>query len=752
MDLIWQDVPPECNKEPDKDDGLASMGRAEISLSHCLSAAGGMEVLRWGRTVVCTTLLPPSMALRRQLSRRCVNDANLLSVMYSVPGRAGPRTETATRVAVSLEEGGAIDVVLDVARLSPAEASGASQTSGAAVDLCVPSGTDEGAPRNTPWRLLGTLPLSDVWPGCLMNQAWGSTVVLRASDACGGKVVWRELLRSLLLRDLAASVTLPRRLFEGEEEPDGDENIDQRQDAVAGVLSVAALVPVSVECAVAWSTEAARCIATTRSSRIGSEPRCSGAHMDSTVLPSAAAPTGAGDDAAPVDTEGGLEICTEPRSSCISEESSKTSVSEFQKISAMRRAQVRRSMQEACLERRRRRQSRCGPGASIRGTGSLDGIVAAAAEKRRVRLGLAGSLSPRDSLSLRLIQEGASDDRFSLDRGFQSRLSAASESSHVSCSPRSLRLLDAAAGLGDGDDERESLTEWSSGPRRALYQAMEEASSRSSLQGMETECSFTPESKEGSKLREAVSYGRVQNVASKDAGSRATSLFPANGEEVSELIENVPMTSGSNELPMSFMSDPTLASVSRIPPTPSLVALAVRAARDNDAAVVDSTNHRCLPAVADGACPPPTELGRRDRDGRDNGESRPRKGFIAAVRATRQRIGTEAQSSPMEGATFSQGDGAAREQGMKNTPDAGGTGDDLTRDNLGVGVEATGEGGRDIGLRGEVVEKRERSVIEEDGVSQGVAGLRRQYQEVVRGGKRSPVEFVVRAIPEVSAR
>ena len=39
-----------------------------------------------------------------------------------------------------------------------------------------------------------------------------------------------------------------------------------------------------------------------------------------------------------------------------------------------------------------------------------------------------------------------------------------------------------------------------------------------------------------------------------------------------------------------------------------------------------------------------------------------------------------------------------------------------------------------------------------DRVNEGVAGLRRQYHEVVASGQRSPVDFVVHAVPQVSRR
>ena len=773
--------------------GGTSLGptRRGSCLQRCLSAAGGSGVLRWARVVGSTGLLPPSAAIGRRLAQSSARWCSPeVAETAGGGGREGEGRKARTVVvAVALNRRGDVDVHLVASTVSGVEDSfsSSSDCSGA------PGGGGEGgvgggmagaaspppacgaASRTTPWRLMGTTPIGEVWPSCLAGQRWGVTRILRAEHGRGARL-WRRFLAELVAGEMAGVIALPRRLFGRDAPtppPDGDDDAREAAACPSDGLAVALVVPISGDCAVCFCAGG---LAASRSGgrEHGSEPRVA---PQPVLMPHARASS---------------SIC---EASCSSSERGESGVSSVGHASLgrscgsgpiraelelkVRAAEVGLAMQESALARKRRRQAKSVPGKGPRGV-SNSGLSIAGAEGRGTGSGggRSGSLSQRDSGSLCFTGEGASGDGGG--GGYdarQWRLETASVTSHGSgCSPRGYRLFGSTPGGAAEDDDRlSSTTGSSSGPKRALYQALEDVSSRSSLLGPDAaDSSSTPGSKEegsgwGTGAAAAAAAARGPDGDSTVPRSRGQSecVFPAAaaaddaaaGLSKAGLSDAAIDAGGASELPLSLMSDPALACL----PGPSLpvelVALGERCARSNRRTMAAAAAAASA-ATATVSEPEGSSSFRTDSDAprlRAAGGSQQRVGarqrFVDAVRSLERRrmaaaaVATvppaAAASAPAEGETV---------------PAAGRVSETLASDaQPGAPVHI---GGEDTlaeeapqscsGEHDSVDTPQGGACAFEDGLSRGVAGLQMQYREVVEGGQRSPVDFVVRAVPEVS--
>lgn len=839
-----------------------------------------------------TGLLPPSVTLGRVFSRQLGvigADSGLGLGMDRCTGWGGSeeggmdrfsQNNRGAKVAVALGTRGVINAHLLVCRLSGDGERGGTRLPACKGEVagCEPSMEAQTAAQSTsnntsnsnrtPWRLIGTVTMSEVWPGCLKDQGWGAAVVLRAAVGDGdgdGVRVWRELLAYLLAEGLAVSMTLPRRIFYIGD--DGGPNnskvgVGPREEEVSGALVVALLTPISLECAVGWimtGLDAAVLGGGTLGVATGGEEAKLGPPgLQSLELQRSPLSTGVSNGAQKMQGTEQQSTVAASRPPLPSAGSlAKGSTAETETTLRMRRVEVAQALQEASLFRKRRRQEKGvlpGGRATGRARGMSEGmncaIAAASAERAAAGGGGGGDiggsfrgLSPRDS-AFRIY---TGDDMSGGGGGGGSRtsllprwkLETASETSHVSGSPRSFRLLEAAAaetdptrawtgGRGNDDDgDERASTSSSSGPRRALHQALEDISSRSSLLGADAECSSTPGSREGSgssvsgsilnhhqRLESCGRGSRSNNIEMRRGGGRRRGrggLFPTNTGEEEEEDEvgtrrpSEPIVGGASELPLSFMSEPTLACLPGAPLPTELVVLAERCVCGNSnnnpaSAAANSTSASGSAGTDVGAStagrhnnsstceqtppgltvvPQPLEHGDTQAVRRVGGA---RRRFVAAVRAAEERINRDNLALPeqqLSSSTKARGDvestlalpflqrrdapgnvtavvggkttvTEAVETGLKKTTAEECLGvnahDDGCRDGVAVAPAAGGEEGIS---RSPVVGGEAAATDFGDRVREGVAGLRRQYLEVVEGGQRSPVEFVVRTVPEV---
>lgn len=375
-----------------------------------------------------------------------------------------------------------------------------------------------------------------------------------------------------------------------------------------------------------------------------------------------------------------------------------------------------------------------------------------------------GSLSPRDSGSLSFTAEGTSGDGVAYNVR-QWRLEMDSEASHGSGSPRGCRLFEAAAG-GAEDDGQASSTGSSSGPRRALHPALEDVSSRSSLLGPDADSSSTPGSKEGSRWGPGAVVHRMLDAGSMDRRSRGQNeglgLFPKADDAGAGVSFPASVEVDASELPLSFMSEPALACLPGAPLPPGLVELSQRCARSNATAAASAAAAAAAAAVVvgtPGGSSSRKHLGSTEQQSVGSQGVQARRRYIDAVRSMERRKkkaaapGACAQAAVDSGSQIAAGalavvggtlaGEAHREEkalGCQPAPESQGSSG---------GVIAQGEGRACLGT-GDSSGVSSEACGFEDRLSRGVTGLLRQYREVVEGGQRSPVDFVVRAVPEVS--
>lgn len=717
VSFLWQDGVPTDTGEKE---GICSTQPATL-VHRLLSGAGRSGILPWGRVVGSTGLLPPSAVLGEWLiqgggSWGCLDVARA--------GLGASQRTNGVALCVALNGQGVVDARLVASPLSSSESCVERPANSGGVGLASRD-TPEAVSDGTPWRLMGTLPVSEVWPVSLEGQGWGSTVLLRPEGDLGAQR-WRDLLRELWEGELVASISLPRSLFYRDGASDGGDVGEQ--GVVADAATVALLMPVSGDCAVGWSVRGVE------NTRQGGREMFEAEHVDARVqLSEPTAVLGCGPS-----TEGGENVVSQPM---VGEGSVDNGPTRADMLLKMRQAEVRLAMQDATLARRRRRRAKAVPGGKARGTNSVNSSIAGAFDRATVSGGHSVSLSPRDSASLCLTGEGTSAD----GAGFnirQWRLEMASEASNGSGStPRGLRLFDAALRTAEYD-EQTSSTGSSSGPRRALHQALEEASSRSSLFGPDADFSSTPGSKEGAGWSGGGTAGNAlhdDGIAGSESRAQRGILFSTSDEASAPAdlagIDKI----GAGELPMAMLCEPRLACLPGAPLPAELVTYAERCARDNEAAV--------SAAVASGACRQ-AELvtTRRQTSGPHRVGARHK--FIEAVRSLESRKQVAAQSlvatprTPVSVALAK----PERESGRKRKA----VGDDAVMEASARGG-STAEGAVQIcSALGDGGGVSDEALGFDDRVSKAVTGLLRQYQEVVESGQRSPVDFVVCTVPEVS--
>lgn len=683
-----------------------------------------------------TSLIPPSAALGRRLvgqGDRCKPAGVSGEELDGASQRGGGVT-----LPVALNHRGTVDVHLRASTLSDsARREDGPDASASEKSALEGPGATETVAHLTPWRLMGTVPVEEVWPSYLVGQSWGVATALRAEndlDLGLGLRVWREFLGGLVEREMAAVMTLPRRLFEGS--PGLNCGDDRQEGGISQALTVALLVPVSRECAVSFSMAG-------HGAELNGDEESAG-EMAQLQPPAAAAVRG--------QVSVGVSSCLEqnqpPVGSCLATSAAAGACGGPVRSELMlqrRRAEVDLAIQESTLSRRRRRrQGKAVPGQGIRGMPGAGSLIAGASERVVTSGGQSGSLSPRDSGSLSFTGEGISGDRAAYNSR-QWRLEMASDASNGSGgSLRGYRLFDAPAGGTDGgaeDDDQTSSTGSSSGPRRALQQALEDVSSRSSLPGPDADSSSPTGDIAGGMA------SRMLDAAAVGGGSRRYGglTFPTTTYDASEAAGFPEVVGGGpGQLPLSFMLEPALACLPGAPLPAELVTLAESCARINQAAAAASDTA----ATARRPCDRPrlsTEPSVRV-PGRSASppRARARRRFIDGVRSLeRGAPAASTASGPDVPRSTLARDRAAPAAGVSMETEV--SGDQPPSGVTQRGTEACSAGRDGAG-------KSDEALGFGDRVSEGVAGLLRQYHEVVASGQRSPVEFVVRAVPQVSRR
>ncbi|CBJ27269.1 expressed unknown protein [Ectocarpus siliculosus] len=709
VSFLWQDGAP-SNAVGGGDNGRGGASRDRSIVRRCLSAAGSSGILHWGQVVGCTGLLPPSAALGQQLAPQ---SARYRDAEIRKGGDVQERADNAV-VAVALNQRGVVDLHLVASKVSgfadPCDLSMLSGGGGGA-NAALPPSVDGTASNVTPWRLMGTIPVDEVWPSSLLGQGWGTTRVLKVEGGRGAQL-WRCFLRDLVAGELAGVIALPRRLFVCDAQPNSGSL--GREGCLPEALTVALLVPVSGECAVCFSAR-------------GVEP---------TV------PGGEEADSGPRALDGrGSTGFTHEESPLAAHACDGRLRAESALLG--RGKEVGLAMQEASLARKRRRQAKSLPGKGARGMNnsgsSLAGVDVQGAGSGG---GRSASLSQRDSGSLCFTAEGASGDGAAACDVRQWRLEMASVTSHGSASPRGLRLFASTPGGAEDDEQMSSTGSSSGGPKRALCQALEDASSRSSLLGPDADSSSTPESKDGSGW----STGTAADATVSRHRGQSESVFPPvgnAGEDETGLLDSDDGT--ASELPLSLVSEPALASIPRRVLPAELAALAKRCARSNACLAPAGEAGMANASSSGGACvrtdlgtlksrnPSPQQVGARQR-------------FVEAVRAL-ERSRQVADSSTAVSAVAAC---AAEEAAVGLDVEAKDPLDQRSVPGVQDSVRhATQLGGQSGSVEGSRVDPPDGASCPFEGsIRKGVAGLQLQYREVVEGGQRSPVDFVVRTVPE----
>ncbi|CAN0327888.1 unnamed protein product, partial [Ectocarpus sp. 12 AP-2014] len=711
VSFLWQDGDP-SNAVGDGGNGRGGTSQDRSIVRRCLSAAGSSGILHWGQVVGSTGLLPPSAALGQQLAPQ---SARYRDAEIRKGGGVQERVDEAV-VAVALNQRGAVDLHLVASKVSgfadPCDLSILSGGDGVANAALSPS-VDGTASNITPWRLMGTIPVDEVWPSSLLGQGWGTTRVLKAEGGRGAQL-WRCFLGDLVAREVAGVIALPRRLFVFDAQPNSGGL--GREECLSEALTVALLVPISGECAVCFSAR-------------GVEP---------TV------PGGQEADSGPRAVDGiGSTGFTHQESPLAAHACD----GRLQAESALlgRGKEVGLAMQEASLARKRRRRAKSLPGKGARAMNNSGSSLAGVdVQGSGSGGGRSASLSQRDSGSLCFTAEGASGDGAAAYDVRQWRLEMASVTSHGSASPRGLRLFDSTPGGAEDDEQMSSTGSSSEGPKRALCQALEDASSRSFLIGPDADSSSTPESKDGSGW----SAGTAADATVSRHRGQSESVFPAvvnAGEDETGLLDSD--DGSATELPLSLLSEPTLAYLPRGALPAELAALTERCARSNACLAPAGEAGMTSTSSSGGACVR-TDLGTSKSRNPNPPQVGARQRFVEAVRALERSRQVADSSTAVSAVVACAAEEAAAAVGLdveaKKPLDQ----------RLVPGVQDSGRhttqlGGERGSVEGSRVDPPEgASCPFEDSIRKGVAGLKLQYREVVEGGQRSPVEFIVCTVPE----
>lgn len=566
-----------------------------------------------------------------------------------------------------------------------------------------------------------------------------------------------------MAEEMAGVLTLPQRLFGRVTLPNSDGDLRQGT-CLPEALAVALVVPISDECAVCFSTR--RLAATLPGEQeSGAAPRASSPDRLSSADERGASGY--------CDASGGLPRAAPSCDGAIRAELALK----------MRGVEVELAMQESSLARKRRRQAKSVPGKGARGMNNPGSSISIAGVEDR-RAGScsggghsgSGSLSQRDSGSLCFTGEeedtsgdGAACDvrqwRLEMEMG---SVTSTSNGSFKSTSPRGYRLFNSTPGgaiAEDEDDDQMSSSGSSSlplsGPKRALYQALEDVSSRSSLLGPDADSSSTPGSKEGSGWgagARAPAHGLDGDATASRNRAQSECIFPsaddASGEAETDLSDAVDI--GETVLPLSLVSEPALACLRGAALPVELVSLADRCSRSNQtmaaATVAATATAVALGSKAGGGCTC-CEADSVASKPQAAGANPPRVGarqrFVDAVRSSERRRLAAAAATPVPPAEDADA-GTADEAVPVPAAGAGHVPGAPVPGGGGEGTQRVEEGGLAEMKDGAAGSLEGGARLFEEGVSRGVAGLQMQYREVVQGGQRSPVDFVVCAVPEVS--
>ncbi|CAM9348633.1 unnamed protein product [Ascophyllum nodosum] len=412
-----------------------------------------------------------------------------------------------------------------------------------------------------------------------------------------------------------------------------------------------------------------------------------------------------------------------------------------------RENEVGNAIQEALLERKRRRQ-RIKKGDLEAGARSLENLgssASGAAYRGAWSGGTEGSL--RESVSRCSAGEGTSCDKVA-DSIRQWRLEAFSETSRVSGSPRGCRLFASDTEMTE-DDERASRTESTSGPRRALEQVLEDVSSRSSLLVPDADYSSTLWSREGSGCGAGATVQRQRVERAIDTRSRVSEDSTKTGETSEPLSLAAFVGGGARELPLSFMSEPALACLPGPPLAADVLSLGKTCARTNENAA-DSTVVAIRDAFGQSSLFPEAPHPSRVSTSMTPQGLGARQKFIDVIRSWErmERIAEAERHQPVEPpfpakistpAIPVNGNNQSRHTGEAVPLDCA-----VPEAFAGEGTRPPGDerfynpGDQNVEVAGGF----------EHRVSSGVCGLLKQYREVVEGGQRSPVDFVLHAVPE----
>lgn len=730
MSFLWQDTSVNS-------DNISIAGESPVSVPHkmylhrCLSAAGSRGVIGWERVFGGSILLPPSAALGKYFcgprDRRDVIGSSGIDVT-SEQRRAG------TTIGVALNLKGITDVHIISTPLYSRRGNMERYKNGEVAEV-VSFYSLTPASQSTPWRLMGTVSIDQVWPLSLVDQNWGATALFRGAVSRGEKR-WRDFLRELGARDTAAVVILPCGLFRANTNS-RDSGDDGKDNDIAEAPTVALIVPVTEECALGWSVEGLEHNVT--------KPEVTSLCTDDT------------DRAARINTPSKFPVLgalgstsmmgrllsgeegqnnARAKSHVMQPTGSVGSVAEQAQLMLGRRErEVSLAIEETLLARRRRRQARSIPGLGVRGGGSNVGSSISGAANRRLWSGgiNEGPLSPRETGSFCSTGECVSGER-AADSTKQWRLEAFFEGSRLSGSTRGCRLFASDVETAE-EDEIMSITDSRSGPQRALEDAPEDVSSRSSQLGPDSDSSILPDKISRERSAGATSISRSRDDVWAPGIRSDENPAPMNVNKCDAAGVATVAGDAVGELPLSFMSEPALACVPGPPLTADLMSLGMDCALAN----ANIVHPMAVPVHNAGG---KTDLIPRMLDSAESQSVGAKRNFIDAVRFL-ERVdrfaeprGVEQISSPPVPSTSER---AGLISGRPTQVD--------TVPRVVVNKETcSGEKGsfKPQGHNVEVAGGFEHRL------SSGVCGLLKQYREVVESGQRSPVDFVVHTVPKVS--
>ncbi|CAM9379691.1 unnamed protein product, partial [Choristocarpus tenellus] len=786
VSLVWMNGQGEksCGKGGSKCNDLdKDYSQPMYSVENCLSSppcVQGSGILAWSKVVGCTGVLPLSTVLKP---------------LFCVEGPWGKVESEGRGSCLTINLGVEVDgssslgeVCLTTAPLSrrnrhklftsseqPGSRPNHSKlgcSAGPTTEVVKGRGS-----KGTPWRILGTLPVGDTLNCEMSGVGAGGVVILREEQSTQGPLngdgPWAALLQCLLSEGLVAVMCLPLSLFMREDWGKGEgTGIDEPWS-----LAVAFVVPVHQECAVAWRVASSRQKGENKHGSHSGEWNA-GANLHQQLvklrpLLQSSLPTATTSAQHPGLCKPLLEWCDEhKRNVSLSYRfGGRVSRLEGERVLYGRRSLVVKALEGAAMERQRRRQARKVP--------IIHGIRKATLSVDDNSIGgeLPSSLDDGDAWACASLSSACftTDDRVEeLEAGCEDQgplgwdqcdnrdrdsHRAYQASQHSYSSLCSYRLADAF----NGED-----------PQQAPHHVLEESSSRPSFLGPDATYFSTPESKIGRSASSGVcgsSCGRGdEQKIGLDENARKP-IARANGEAClfSEAArtksEGDPQSSENlarvGKVPLSFLIDEAFADLASQYLDEDIVSMAERCKRVNDQVVVPINSGGIVSEKNAGVA----EVSRVNNKGlslssawekykAENGMPvlKGVEGTVLSRRRQKRRCVYSEKCDVGNGFT-AEGDMASTDAPLAVMTDVGRGAETgvatASEADAGVEIEPGRTSARCAGSGYDEGEKGAASVLTfDDLLRAGVARLQDQYHQVVEGGRASPVDFVVKSVPE----